>query len=471
MTMEQRNLQVEIRQQEGKEGLQVSGIVNTPGEKSQLLRSKGRQFYEIVAKGTFEKAIKNAKEILFLDSHNKSKILASTKNGSLSLIETEEGVQMEAEIVNTSYGRDVYELISAGLIGNMSFGFNCIKDSWSRDSEGVLVRTLEDIRLSEVSCVRVPAYEDSSIDTRGLEVENVDFPIIENEDEERDNEPKNENPDLYEFKNEAGEVIGSFEIREHQSVTGESSDAELFIYNEIGNERWEAWFGATVPHQIIQMVDRLRKCRNIDIRINSPGGSVFGGFAIANLLKTIPGNTTAYVDGICASIATVIALACDRVVIPSNCLFMIHPPSAGCRGKASDMRATADLLDKIEEGLLDIYMASAKENVSRETIKDLVDKETYLSGTEAAQYFNMEVVGVSVEARALEVSPLEVSEFDLQAFEERAVGEEPVDNNEGESQVEGDEDESIIENPSDDFDDTALKNLLAEIKEKRGNIE
>lgn len=475
MTMERRNLQLEVRETNSADGnMQLKGVVNKPGEMSQLLYSKGRKFYEVVAKGVFDKAIKEAKEILFLDSHDRTKILASTKNDSLTLIETDNGVEMTADIVNTSYGRDAYELISSGLIGNMSFGFNCVKDSWERGKDGVLVRTLHDIKLSEVSCVKAPAYTDSSIDTRGIDIGEIDIPELE--DEQRDNEPEAkepENPNLFEFKNEAGERIGSIELRElNVDGNNDGADAELFIYDEIGNSKWEAWWGATVPHQIIAMVDKLRKCRNINLRINSPGGSVFGGYAIANLLKTVPGKKTAHVDGICASIATVIALACDEVVIPSNCIFMIHPPSSGCRGNAVDMRKTADLLDTIEEGLLDVYMQNAAEGVTRDKMKELVDAETYLSGAEAAKVFNITVKGVNTEARSIcEVGDLEVTEFDLRALE--SVQEEPenIVGEEGASEGVEEEPKNEDENKEPEatiFDEDKLKAMLEDIKNKRG---
>lgn len=413
MAMEKRSLSLELRNNGPEDGkLKVSGVVNKPGEKSQLLYSNGRQFYEIVDKGVFENAIKEANEILFLDSHDRKKILSSTKNDSLTLSETEDGVEMEATIVDTSYGRDAYALMNSGLVSNMSFGFQCLKDAWTRDSEGVLIRNLKKIKLNEVSCIKSAAYEDSAIQTRGLDIGDVEIPDME--EEGRGIEPE-VNLNKFDFKNENGEVIGSLEVREVTAAEGApkgGSKAELFIYDQIGNSKWESWFGAVVPQQIVSMISGLRKFDNIDLRINSPGGSVFGGYAIANLLKTVPGRKVAYIDGICASIATVIAMACDEIVMPSNTIFMIHPPSCSCGGTAKDFEKQAKILNTIEEGLLDIYEGRAVEGVTRAQIKELVDEETYLSGTEAAKIFNITVTKPSTEARCLPVVKDEFRSFE-----------------------------------------------------------
>ena len=80
------------------------------------------------------------------------------------------------------------------------------------------------------------------------------------------------------------------------------------------------------------------KASQIDLHINSPGGSVFDGLTIYNLLKQHPATVTTYIDGLAASIASVIALAGDRVIMADNALFMIHQPSGAVVGTASDMR-------------------------------------------------------------------------------------------------------------------------------------
>ncbi|MGD6962729.1 phage major capsid protein [Fictibacillus phosphorivorans] len=174
MKMELRTNKVELSS-DGKE-LFVSGYVNKPGQLSQLLGGT-RKFKEKISKGAFQKAIENrSKDIEFLAEHNNKLILASTRNGSLSLTEDDEGLFMSAKITPTSYGKDYYELIKSGLIGSMSFGFRALKDSWQH-VEGVAIRTVEQLELFEVSAVKEPAYIQSSIAARGIDlIEKINVP-------------------------------------------------------------------------------------------------------------------------------------------------------------------------------------------------------------------------------------------------------------------------------------------------------
>ncbi|WP_207705653.1 head maturation protease, ClpP-related, partial [Clostridioides difficile] len=133
--------------------------------------------------------------------------------------------------------------------------------------------------------------------------------------------------------------------------------------------------------------------KDLNIYINSGGGSVFAGMAIYNMLKRHEGFKTVYVDGIAASIASVIALAGDRVVIPQNAYFMIHKPWIGlCGAYNSDkLIKAAEDLDRIEEGILNVYQDNLKEEIDIEEIKEKLSEETWFTGKEASNYFNFEV--------------------------------------------------------------------------------
>ncbi|MGL4850940.1 MAG: head maturation protease, ClpP-related [Clostridium sp.] len=461
--MEKRSLNLELRSSNDDGIMKVSGIVNKPGMKSKLLYSNGRRFYEIIDKGVFAKAIKAAKEILFLDAHDRKRILASTKNGTLDIEETENGVEMSAQIVNTTYGRDAFELMNSGLVANMSFGFKCLKDSWSRDEEGNLVRIVKDMVVSEVSCLQNPAYEDSEIATRGEDVGEVEIPILE--EERAITEP---NVDKFDFKDKDGNTIGSIELREStteaKATGGSNRGLELFIYNQIGDSMWEQWMGSTVPNQIVSMIDKLRSHNQVDIRINSPGGSVFGGNAIANLLKTVPGNKTVYVDGMCASIATVIAMAADEIVMADNAMFMIHKPLCQVYGNADAMRKQIDILDKIQEGLIATYMKSAKEGVTKEQINELVNAETWMTATEASNYFsNIRVEGACKKEKREEELPTYEARLSLEDMVEEIRETVPVETEKPE----------VVEEPKavlNERQKQILENILKEIKEKRSTL-
>lgn len=163
----------------------VSGYVNQTEQLSEVLGTT-KKFREKIVRGAFARAIEKAKEIDFLASHDNTKVLSSTRNGSLTLKEDETGLFMEARITPTSYGKDTYELIKSGIIKNMSFGFRAIKDSWSRINNEI-IRTVEELELFEVSAVKNPAYAQSSLSARSIDLIQVEVPdeISENYENKR----------------------------------------------------------------------------------------------------------------------------------------------------------------------------------------------------------------------------------------------------------------------------------------------
>ena len=171
------------------------------------------------------------------------------------------------------------------------------------------------------------------------------------------------------------------------------SSADLFIYGDIINNTGWKWDDSDVmPDDVKNMLGQLDDKSNLNIYVNSGGGSVFAGLAIYNMLKRNKAQKTVYVDGVAASIASVIALAGDRVVIPSNAFLMIHKPWTISVGNANDFRKMAEDLDNIESGIMNVYKENLKEGIEMEEIQQLVDAETWLSGEEAEKYFDIEVV-------------------------------------------------------------------------------
>lgn len=177
-------MQIELRTNEAQlsskeDGtLKVSGYVNKTNEPSEVLGTS-KKFIEKISKGAFSRAISRAKEIDFLAEHSSEKLLSSTRNGSLYLKEDDKGLWIEATITPTSYGKDTYELIKSGIFRNMSFGFKSVKDSWKAIENGLYERTIHDLELFEVSVVKTPAYSQSTISARNLQVRSVDE-IIKN---------------------------------------------------------------------------------------------------------------------------------------------------------------------------------------------------------------------------------------------------------------------------------------------------
>ncbi|HFK1475551.1 TPA: phage major capsid protein [Bacillus paranthracis] len=175
MKMELRVNQTNIEANEDG-SMTVNGYVNKTEQFSEML-GRNEQFKEKISRGAFKRAVEKAKEIHFLAEHDGEKILSSTRNSSLELSEDANGLYMSATITPTSWGKDYYELIKSGILKNMSFGFRSIKDSWKKTTQGYFERTIYELELFEVSVVKDPAYSQSSISARGIDVvEEVEVP-------------------------------------------------------------------------------------------------------------------------------------------------------------------------------------------------------------------------------------------------------------------------------------------------------
>ncbi|MGH3588321.1 MAG: head maturation protease, ClpP-related, partial [Pseudonocardia sp.] len=128
--------------------------------------------------------------------------------------------------------------------------------------------------------------------------------------------------DWYKIRNAAGEG---------------DAPAEVFVYDEIG------FWGVTAEDMIAALKEITAS--EITLRVNSPGGGIFEGIAIMNVLRAHPAKVTVHVDSLAASIASVIAMAGDRIVMQPFSQMMIHDGSGLCIGNAGDMKEMAALLD------------------------------------------------------------------------------------------------------------------------------
>lgn len=184
-------------------------------------------------------------------------------------------------------------------------------------------------------------------------------------------------------------VCGSMTIKNQTD-----SSADLFFYGDIVSETWQSeWYEDDMaPGDVKEFLDQLDGTENINIHINSGGGSVFGGIAIYNMLRRNNAHKTVYVDGLAASIASVIMMAGDEIVMPKNATVMIHKPSASyffATKNADDLRKDAESLDTCQEAIMQTYMTKAK--VDKEEIEQKVNDETWLTGEEAAELFDIKV--------------------------------------------------------------------------------
>jgi ATP-dependent Clp endopeptidase proteolytic subunit ClpP len=162
------------------------------------------------------------------------------------------------------------------------------------------------------------------------------------------------------------------------SIKNKQDKAEIWIYEEIG----EDWFtGEGITAKSFQKDLAKITASQIDLHINSPGGVVFDGLTIYNLLKQHPAKITTYIDGLAASISSVIALAGDKVVMSENAHFMIHNPYGVAQGTAADMRKTADILDRLTDSAILAY--TGKSGINEDKMRELLDVETWYSAAEA----------------------------------------------------------------------------------------
>lgn len=177
--------------------------------------------------------------------------------------------------------------------------------------------------------------------------------------------------------------------------------AEILIYDQIGKD----WFGDGVGAE--ELVEELRGLdgRDLDVRINSVGGLVFEGLAIFNALDRHKGRVTTHVDGLAASIASVVALAGDEVRIAENAFFMVHNAWGVTIGNRNDMLDMAETLEKLDGSIAGTYMR--KTGKDEADVRAWMDAETWFSAADAKDVGLVDTVAEKREVKAT---------FDLSKF-------------------------------------------------------
>jgi ATP-dependent protease ClpP protease subunit len=171
------------------------------------------------------------------------------------------------------------------------------------------------------------------------------------------------------------------QIAENQSVL------QIYLYGEIEPSYLNIWGdlieSKTSAEYIRKAIEKAETINGIELYINSIGGYVDEGVTIYNLLKRQSVPVTAYIDGMACSIASVVAMAADKIVMPSNTTMMIHHAIGGCYGNAKEHREFATQLDKISEASTNSYLVHAGDKLTRETLEPLLNAETFLTAQEA----------------------------------------------------------------------------------------
>ncbi|WP_445009817.1 head maturation protease, ClpP-related [Virgibacillus salexigens] len=156
---------------------------------------------------------------------------------------------------------------------------------------------------------------------------------------------------------------------------------EIYIYGDI--ESYKFIEEDTTATSFKEDLDSLGDVSSINLYINSPGGSVFEGLAIYNMLKRHKAHVNVQVDALAASISSVIAMAGDTIYMPKNSMLMIHNAWTIAVGNSADLRKMADDLDRISQSSMQSYLEKAGDKLSEDKLKEMLDAETWLSADEA----------------------------------------------------------------------------------------
>lgn len=165
----------------------------------------------------------------------------------------------------------------------------------------------------------------------------------------------------------------------------------ISIHDEIG-----CW-GISAKDFIDELM-QYPDAKSINLSIHSPGGEMIDGFAIYNVLKSHPATVHGHVEGIAASMASVILMAADTISMPENAFIMIHNPSGGAWGDSEDLRHMADLMDKFKASALAIYQKRTQ--LPEDELSEMLDYETWMNGHEAMAKGFVDTVTDAVEVAA-----------------------------------------------------------------------
>ncbi len=174
--------------------------------------------------------------------------------------------------------------------------------------------------------------------------------------------------------------------------SAEPGTLDLYIYGDVeGGDRYdfveeEFRRSETSAEYFKDELESRKDITRINLYINSYGGSVFEGTAIYNQLKRHPAHKTVYIDGFACSIASVIAMAGDEIIMPKNTMMMIHNMWMCAVGNAAELRKAADDLDAINAAGRQAYLDKAGNKLEELTLAEMMDKETWLTAEQCLEY-------------------------------------------------------------------------------------
>lgn len=179
-----------------------------------------------------------------------------------------------------------------------------------------------------------------------------------------------------------------FSIRQQAT---KSNALDIYIYDDVEGDSYNWWTGEkteseTSANHIKQVLESNQNATEINLYVNSYGGEVKEGLGIYNQLKRHPAQVNVYIDGFACSIASVIAMAGDKVIMGTNALMMIHHASMGCFGNAEELRKAANDVEVIDQASCSSYLSKAGDKLDETTLKQLLDNQTWLNASQCLEY-------------------------------------------------------------------------------------
>lgn len=224
-----------------------------------------------------------------------------------------------------------------------------------------------------------------------------------------------------------------------------SETVDIYVYSVIDKSWWDEDCVSAQSFQ--KKLAEYPDAKNINIYINSIGGSVMEGTAIYTQLKRHKAKVTAYVDGFACSIASVIAMAADEVVMGASSYLMIHNPWTCGEGNAKQLRKIADALDKLGEGIKMSYLEKCGDKITEEKLCELLDEESYITAKEAVAWGFADRIEEGSNKTAAEALDEAVASIDLEKYPFMAKQVDRIND--------------MIKNPKDSNDGTPPKTTTA----------
>lgn len=202
----------------------------------------------------------------------------------------------------------------------------------------------------------------------------------------------------------------------------DTSTLDIYLYDNIEGDSREWWSGETIKSEtsskyIKEILDSSGDVKFINLYINSYGGDVKEGLGIYNQLKRSTAYKTAYIDGFACSIASVIPMACDKVVMGVNALMMVHHASMYVYGNAEELRKAANDIEVIDSSSCSSYLEKAGDKLNDETLKQLLDNQTWLNATQCIEYGLADAIAGKEESENIIIAKQQYSQYIKQGLE------------------------------------------------------